>query len=200
MFGYGTTTGIDLYGELGGTIPDPEWKAKNFPDDPTWRIGDTYFTGIGQYGMQITVLQAVKEAAILASKGVAVRPHLSLDIATTTSELPIPKSYFDVIQQGMRKGVLEGTGATLNIPEVKVAAKTGTAELGVTKVRVNSWVIGFFPYDKPRYAFAVVMDKGVKGNTTNASFTARELFRRLASTTPEYLHPETTTTSTPTSN
>lgn len=187
MFGYGSTTGIDLYGELAGTIPNPEWKASHFPEDPNWRVGDTYFTGIGQYGMQATVLQAVKEASIIASKGVVVRPHLSLDIATSTSQLPLPKSYFNVIQEGMREGVVEGSANTLNIPQVKIAAKTGTAELGVTKARVNSWVIGFFPYDKPRYAFAVVMDRGVKGNTTNASYTARAMFRTLASTTPEYL-------------
>ncbi len=193
MFGYGSTTGIDLYGELAGTIPNPEWKAKNFPDDPNWRVGDTYFTGIGQYGMQTTVLQAVKEASIIASKGVVVRPHLSLDIATSTSELSIPKSYYNVIHEGMRSVVVGGTGSVLNIPEVKIAAKTGTAELGVTKARVNSWVIGFFPYDKPRYAFAVVMDRGMKGNTTNASYTARELFRVLASSTPEYLRADTST-------
>jgi penicillin-binding protein 2 len=75
-----------------------------------------------------------------------------------------------------------------------MAAKTGTAELGVTKARVNSWVIGFFPYEKPRYAFAVVMDRGVKGNTTNASYTARQLFRHLASSTPEYLRTEKSAT------
>jgi penicillin-binding protein 2 len=194
MFGYGSTTGIDLYGELAGTIPNPEWKTRSFPDDPAWRVGDTYFTGIGQYGMQTTVLQAVKEASIIASKGVVVRPHLSLDIATTTEELPLPKSYFNVIQEGMREAVVEGTANILNIPEVKMAAKTGTAELGVTKARVNSWVIGFFPYEKPRYAFAVVMDRGVKGNTTNASYTARQLFRHLASSTPEYLRTEKSAT------
>ncbi len=187
MFGYGSTTGIDLYGELSGTIPNPEWKKKNFPSDPAWRVGDTYFTGIGQYGMQTTLLQAVKEASLIASNGKVVRPHLSLLIATSTSQMPIPKSYFDVIHDGMREAVVEGTANILNIPEVKLAAKTGTAELGVSKAKVNSWVIGFFPYDKPRYAFAVVMDRGVKGNTTNASYTARNLFRVLASTTPEYL-------------
>jgi penicillin-binding protein 2 len=190
LFGYGSTTGIDLYGELAGTIPNPEWKKRAFPDDPTWRIGDTYFTGIGQYGMQATVLQAVKEASIIASKGKVVRPHLSLAIATSTTQLDISPKYFDVIQEGMREGVTLGTASILNIPEVKIAAKTGTAELGVTKARVNSWVIGFFPYDHPRYAFAVVMDRGVKGNTTNASYTARELFHKMASSTPEYLRPK----------
>ena len=72
-----------------------------------------------------------------------------------------------------------------------IPAKTGTAELGVTKVRVNSWVIGFFPYDKPKYAFAIVMDRGMKGNTTNAAYVAQKVFWAMASTTPEYLKGET---------
>lgn len=187
LFGYGSTTGIDLLGEVSGTIPNPEWKAKNFPEDPNWRVGDTYFTGIGQYGMQGSLLQAVKEASILASKGIVVRPHLNTGIATSTYRLDIPESYFTVAQEGMRKGVVIGTASTLNTGAVKIAAKTGTAELGVSKARVNSWVIGFFPYDKPKYAFAFLMDRGVKGNTTNASYVARQVFDWMASTTPEYL-------------
>lgn len=187
LFGYGTTTGIDLFGEAAGTIPNREWKAEHFPDDPTWRLGDTYFTGIGQYGMQTTVLQALREAAIIASGGVVVTPRLSLERATSSSSLSIPESYFAVAREGMRKAVTEGTAGVLNIPAVAVAAKTGTAELGVAKTRVNSWVIGFFPYEKPRYAFAVVMDRGMKGNTTNASYVAARLMQWMAEHTPEYL-------------
>ncbi len=188
MFGYGSTTGIDLYGEAAGTVPNIAWKAKNFPNDPTWRIGDTYFTGIGQYGMQATVLQALREAATVGSKGTIVTPHLAQGLATTTiTKLPIPEEYFTVVQEGMRKGAIEGTAKLLNFPFVKIAAKSGTAELGVTKARVNSWVIGFFPYDKPRYAFAVVMDSGVKGNTTNASYAASKLFQWIAGNAPEYI-------------
>ena len=191
MFGYGSTTGIDVYGELPGTIPNPEWKAKNFPTDPNWRIGDTYFTGIGQYGMQATLLQALREASIIASKGKVVTPHLSMDNAVTeTRQLPISEKNFTVIQEGMRKGAIEGTAKLLNFPYVKIAAKTGTAELGVSKARVNSWVIGFFPYDNPKYAFAIVMDRGVKGNTTNASYVASKLFPWLAQNAPEYIGKE----------
>ena len=87
----------------------------------------------------------------------------------------------------MRRVVTDGTATILNVPVVKIAAKTGTAELGVTKVRVNSWVIGFFPYDQPKYAFAIVMDRGVKGNTTNAAYVAQKFFWAMASSTPEYL-------------
>ncbi|KKU78383.1 MAG: hypothetical protein UY04_C0040G0014, partial [Parcubacteria group bacterium GW2011_GWA2_47_7] len=188
MFGYGSTTGIDIIGEAAGTIPNPAWKEVNFPDDPTWRIGDTYFTGIGQYGMQATVLQALREAAVIASKGTLVTPHLAMEATgLVTTKLPIPEEYFDVVQQGMRKGAIEGTAKLLNLPYVKIAAKTGTAELGVVKARVNSWVIGFFPYDDPKYAFAIVMDRGVRGNTTNASFVASLLFPWLAQNTPSYI-------------
>lgn len=186
LFGYGETTGLDLFGEAAGTIPNPEWKAKNFPKDPSWRIGDTYFTGIGQYGVQVTLLQALREAAIVASRGRVVTPHLAEGVATSSYQLSIPESYFTVVQEGMRKGAIEGTAKLLNIPGVKIAAKTGTAELGVAKARVNSWVIGFFPYDKPKYAFAIVMDRGVRGNTTNASYVAQQFFWWMVVNTPEY--------------
>jgi penicillin-binding protein 2 len=187
MFGYGSTTGIDLSGEVNGTIPNPEWKKKNFPEDPTWRIGDTYFTGIGQYGMQATLVQALLEASIIASRGTAVVPHVATVAATSSRALPIPNEYFSVAQEGMRKAVLSGTANTLNIDGVNIAAKTGTAELGVSKARVNSWVIGFFPYEKPRYAFAVVMDRGVKGNATNASVVASQLLQWMVRETPEHI-------------
>lgn len=186
LFGYGEATGIDLYGEGAGTIPNPAWKAKNFPNDPTWRIGDTYFTGIGQYGVQVTLLQALREAATIASKGIVVTPHIAEGIATSSYRLPIPESYFTVVGEGMREGATLGTAKLLNIPGAQIAAKTGTAELGVAKARVNSWVIGFFPFDKPKYAFAVVMDKGVRGNTTNASYVAQQLFEWMLIETPEY--------------
>jgi penicillin-binding protein 2 len=86
----------------------------------------------------------------------------------------------------MRKGVLEGIANGLNNPYVSIAAKTGTAELGVTKNRVNSWVIGFFPYEKPRYAFALVMERGIKGNTFGATYVMRQLIDWMGEETPEY--------------
>ncbi len=48
MFGYGSDAGLPGFTEAAGNIPTPLWKAKAFPEDPTWRIGDTYHTAIGQ--------------------------------------------------------------------------------------------------------------------------------------------------------
>src|SRR3989344_3348883 len=81
-FGLGVKTGIEFGSEQSGTIPTPQWKAKVFgPDDP-WRIGDTYHTAIGQYGFQITPLQAALFTAAIANGGKLLTPQL---IAGSTS-------------------------------------------------------------------------------------------------------------------
>jgi penicillin-binding protein 2 len=189
MFGFGTTTGIELPGEAGGNYPDPEWKEKVFPGDP-WRIGDTYFTAIGQYGVQVTLLQALKESGLIAGKGKLPAIHVEHDVPKwklDTTSLGIPDSYFTVIHEGMRQGVREGTAKGLDTEATQVAAKTGTAELGVSKKRVNSWVIGFFPYEKPKYAFAVVMERGPKGNTFGATYVMRQVMDWMGQEKPEYV-------------
>ena len=86
----------------------------------------------------------------------------------------------------MRLGAIEGTGKALNFPFVEIATKTGTAELGVEKTNVNSWVTGFFPYNNPRYAFAVVMEKGSVHNLIGAVAAMKEVFEWMNVNTPEY--------------
>ncbi|MBI5005326.1 MAG: hypothetical protein HZC03_01850 [Candidatus Lloydbacteria bacterium] len=188
LFGLGESTGIDLNGEESGTIPNPEWKQENFVDGE-WRIGDTYHTAIGQYGVQVTPLQMARGIAAIANNGFLVTPHVRKDTIDTPVKIaaPIDQSIFTVVHEGMREAVLSGTAKGLNIPQVEIAAKTGTAELGTIKANVNSWVVGFFPYENPRYAFTVVMEKGRRENTIGALYVMRELFDWMAVYTPEYL-------------
>lgn len=191
MFGFGAVTGIDLADEKIGTIPNPEWKAKVFKGED-WRVGDTYHTVIGQYGYQVTLVQAVRSIAAIANGGTLVTPHLlkepQQDFAT--SQIPIPDSYFKVGREGMREAVLSGTVKGLNFEYLDVAGKTGTAEIDAGKKYVNSWVVGFFPYDKPRYAFAVVMERGPHDNTIGGVFVMRQMFDWMHVNTPEYVKNE----------
>jgi penicillin-binding protein 2 len=186
MFGFGSTTGVDIVGEADGVIPNPEWKAKNFDGAP-WLLGNTYHTSIGQYGFQVTPLQAVRAVGSIASYGTLVTPHLVTDATAPKTELSLPKGDFEVVQEGMRRGVLLGTAIALNVDSVKIAAKTGTAELGAKKDAVNSWVIGFFPFDKPKYAFALVMERGPLHNPVGAPYVMRQIVDWMAVNTPEYL-------------
>ena len=188
LFGIGEKTGVDLPDEKGGTIPSIEWKAKNFKGD-AWRIGDTYHTAIGQYGFQVTPMEMARATASIANKGTLVSPHYLLGNTIKENQkitLDLNRNYFDTVQSGMRMAVTDGTAVAMNVPYVKVAAKTGTAQLGVLKNKVNSWVIGFFPYNNPRYAFTIMMEAGPSTNGVGASSIMRGLLDWMSTNTPEY--------------
>lgn len=194
MFGLGSSVPGVFAGGQKGTIPDPAWKAANFNGDP-WRVGDTYFTAIGQYGVQVTPLQMVRVAAAMANDGKLLTPTL-LKIGANPfagaydqvqeTQLPLDPANFKIIQEGMRDDVLLGTGTGLNVPYVDVSAKTGTAELGVSKANVNSWAIGYFPTEHPHYAFAVMMETGNRNNLIGGVYVMRQTFDWMEQNLPEY--------------
>ncbi|MFA6585709.1 MAG: penicillin-binding transpeptidase domain-containing protein [Candidatus Paceibacterota bacterium] len=188
LFGIGQATGIDLPDEKGGVIPSPLWKAKNFKNE-AWRVGDTYHTVIGQYGFQVTPMEMTRAVSVLANYGTLVTPHYILNDTkkeNQTSKIELPKEYYDVIHEGMRQSVLTGTSTPINVPYVKIASKTGTAQLGVAKNKVNSWIMGFFPYDNPKYAFTIMMEAGPSSNSVGASSIMRQLLDWMSINTPEY--------------
>jgi len=189
LFGFGKTTNILLAGEEDGIVPSPQWKAENFEDD-VWRIGDTYHTAIGQYGFLVTPLQVVRAISAIANDGLLLEPKLLFnDTVNIDTRIDIPEEDFSIVRKGMREGVLRGTAQALNVSYVNAAGKTGTAELGSKKKSVNSWTIGFFPYEKPRYAFAVIMESGPSSNLVGATAVMRQVFNWIDENRPEYFVP-----------
>jgi penicillin-binding protein 2 len=190
LFAFGTKTGIDIDGENSGTIPNPEWKKRIFPSDPTWRLGDTYNSSIGQFGFQVTLLEMTRAISAIANKGKLVQPFVLLDPRTETTEPEIIKGidarWYDVVHQGMRQTVTAGTAQSINVDYVFVAAKTGTAQVGARNAFMNSWSTGFFPYENPNYAFVIMMDKAKSTNQTGATFVMRRVFDWMQANTPEY--------------
>jgi penicillin-binding protein 2 len=173
LFGFATTTGIDLPDEEHGVIPSPEWKKKLFDED--WLLGNTYHSSIGQYGFQVTPLELVRAVSIIANGGYLVRPHVLKRLEVPTTSIDLNQKYVKVIREGMRLAVTDdgGTAKGLRITGVEIAGKSGTAELGVSKALVNSWISGYFPANNPKYAFVVVMEKGKRTNLKGAVFAAR---------------------------
>jgi cell division protein FtsI/penicillin-binding protein 2 len=80
----------------------------------------------------------------------------------------------------------EGSAKGLNIEGVDVAGKSGTAELGVSKQLVNSWISGYFPYKEPKYAFVVIMEKGDRHNPFGAVVAMKETLEWMRDNT-DYL-------------
>jgi len=183
-FGLGEETGIELPSEATGFIPTPAWKEETY--DEIWRIGNTYHTAIGQYAMQITPIAAARAVAAVANGGKLVRPTLRKDAPLSGESIPVDSDALRVVREGMRQGVTNGTVTGLSLPFVSIAAKTGTAQVGARNEYVNSWVTGFFPYEHPRYAFVIVMDRGPAGNLIGGVYAARQALEELSITAPEY--------------
>jgi penicillin-binding protein 2 len=195
LFGFGSAVPVSSSFFTGptGVIPNPEWKAANFEGEE-WRVGNTYHTAIGQYGFQVSPLQLVRAVAALANGGKLLTPTIILnsadgDVSDNVVDLKLDPANLKVVREGMRDGVTKDYGVArgLNSVDYSVAAKTGTAELGVYKQFVNSWVSGFFPYENPKYAFVIIMEKGPVTNTTGALSIMRQTLDWLAQNKPEYL-------------
>lgn len=190
LFGFAEKTGIDLPGEKQGSLPDPNRDQER---GRKWSIGDTYHLAIGQGDMQVTPIEIAVYAAAIASRGTLFYPHIAKAIVDKNKKIIENFSYtpkrtglvkndiFTIIQEGMRRGVLEGTASGLSSLPIEVAAKTGTAEIGDTG-RVDSWSLGFLPYKKPKIAFAVVMENGDKHNTIGATFVVSQVLQWMAQT------------------
>lgn len=192
QFGLGSPTGIDLPGEEDGLLPTPEWK-KSVLNEP-WYLGDTYFTAIGQYSMQVTPIQMARAVAAIANGGKLFTPTLVADSVPAYSHVPVDASALTIAREGMRRAVTVAVAAALYVPYVSIAAKTGTAQTGTRNQYNNSWVIGFFPYEHPQYAFAVVLERGPSGSGSQAVNVMRKLFDSLRAEQSPYVDETAITT------
>src|SRR3989344_4425206 len=159
-------------------------KKKTKKEDPIWRLGDTYNLSIGQGNVQVTPLQMAVVAAAIANGGKVLEPHVlkyikkdSEVVFETTPRvkktISIKPENLKVVHEGMVLTTSEGTAKALGTLKFSVAAKTGTAEIDSVN-RVNSWFMGFFPAEKPKYAMAVSMESGASASIVGASAAARQ--------------------------
>ena len=188
MFGFGvmTTDGSkSIFMNKTGTIPTPEWKKRIFNEN--WYIGDTYHSAIGQYGFQVTPLQIARAVAAIANKGKLISPTIIKgDLPHIESTVSISEKDFKIIHEGMRLSTEVGTSVALNVPYVKIAGKSGTAELGLSKANVNSWITGFWPYENPKYAFVLLLEHGSAHNLIGAAAAMRQTLDWMNVNTSEY--------------
>ena len=184
-FGFGQPTGVDLSGERKGVLPSREWKRKRFKQ--AWYPGDTINAGIGQGYHLTTPMQLAESTAILARRGIRIRPHLvkAIDgvdvtpIVDTPILLHAPRNW-DVAIRGMHE-VAQGPRGTakkafLDAPYT-VAGKTGTAQVvGIAqnekydaaklaeRQRDHGLFVAFAPVDNPQIAIAVIVENGNSGS------------------------------------
>jgi len=185
MFGLGEPIPDSFVTGPAGLVSSPAWKQATFHEP--WFLGDTYHTVIGQYGTQVTPAQIIRAVAAMANEGTLLVPTiLRGDGPHVERTVDLPQADFDIVHQGMRLSTLQGTTVGLNVPYVHIAGKSGTAELGAQKANVNSWVTGFWPYENPKYAFAVTLEHGSVHNLIGAVAVMRGELDYMEKNTPEY--------------
>jgi peptidoglycan glycosyltransferase len=157
---------------------------------PTSRLVDIGRMGIGQDKLEVTPLQMAEVAAAVANRGRLMTPHLTervVDRDGRTAQRISPHVQAVVMKPStaaavtamMEAVVNEGTGTPAQIPGVRVAGKTGTAETQIGTAINNVWFIAFAPASSPRVAIAVTL-KGVPGQgAAFAAPIAREVMERL---------------------
>ena len=132
----------------------------------------------GQADLLVTPLQMAMVAAGIANHGVLMRPHVVQKILSPSGGVllrrhpdklarPIKPQTAAELTTMMEAVVTGGTGTAAQIPGIRVAGKTGTAETGVPG-RYNAWFISFAPADHPKVAVAVVVENGGFGGRSAA--------------------------------
>src|SRR6201999_4308990 len=93
--GLGQKTGIDLPGEVSGTMPSEEWKMKTFHQK--WYAGEVISVGIGQGAVAVSPIQLARTIGGITMGGTFYRPHvvnpeqmpaLYKNVANNTSSTP----------------------------------------------------------------------------------------------------------------
>ena len=177
-FGLGNYLGYDLpYGQK-GRIPSKEYYDKWYGDN-RWSSSYIISNSIGQGEVLATPVQLANMTAAIANRGHYFTPHILKKIegeATSNLRFTEPKhttidrKHFEPVIQGMADVYRKGTARWVQIPDIEIAGKTGTAENftkidGVrTQLTDHSVFVAFAPVNNPKIAIAVYIENGYYGS------------------------------------
>ena len=167
-------TGIELPFETARMlIPDPAWKQKNRQE--AWFAGDTANMAIGQGFTGVTPLQMACLVASIARNETTTQPTLLHDPNRPpqhSAPLGLAPEQYAALIQGMEGCTTHGTAKILTtlaaqrIPGLRIAGKTGTAQVRTKEGTINiAWFVCFAPIEDPRIAIAVTLEGSKPGET-----------------------------------
>ena len=177
-FGLGEKSGIDLFDDAPGTVPDGR-RGRGLRGQ--WWTGELSQMAIGQGQLLVTPLQMARVAGALGT-GFLVTPHLRAGIEPKRQPLPFSAEHLDIVREGMRRVVDGGTGRRggEGVTADVLLGKTGTAEVGSrTNRRKNTWFIAYARRGAKSVAVAMVIEDGESGGLTTAPLVAEVLQEAL---------------------
>jgi peptidoglycan glycosyltransferase len=177
-FGFGDEYLDDLNGQAISRFPAD-------PDEP-----QTAISAIGQFEVAATPLQMAMVTAGIANGGTVMKPYLVDEVRSPDLEVldkANPEPYRSAVSSSVARDLTQmmievvdtGTGTTAQIPGMKVAGKTGTAQTSADR-NPYAWFVSFAPADDPEVAVAVLVeDAGVERNAISGSGLAAPIAKRV---------------------
>jgi penicillin-binding protein 2 len=189
-FNLGRKTGILLGKEAGGLIPTRDWKQRRFSQ--AWLLGETVSASIGQGFNLTTPIQVAVAYAGIANEGKLFKPRIVLAVQGQEGEfepgpdpqllgtVPVSPEHLAILTHALEGVVGEehGTGARARVPGVRVAGKTGTAQVvGLKhtedledgeiplKYRDHGWFAAFAPAEAPEIVVVALAEHGGHGGS-----------------------------------
>ena len=178
---------IEIKGEPRPKIPHPldsDWNGLSLP-----------WMSYG-YGVSLTPLQILSFYNAVANDGIMVKPTflessnklgalkkntfkkqiLNPSICSKETLSIVKKMLYDVVHHK------NGTAKNIKSNNIKIAGKTGTAQVGygTDKVDYISSFVGYFPAENPKYSCIVVINKPNKNKGYYGSDVAAPVFKRIA--------------------
>tara|TARA_B100000035_G_scaffold134394_1_gene114387 strand:+ start:143 stop:1972 length:1830 start_codon:yes stop_codon:yes gene_type:complete len=185
--GLNNSLDIEIKGEPIPKIPHPldsDWNGLSLP-----------WMSYG-YGVSLTPLQILSFYNAVANDGIMVKPTflessnklgalkkntfkkqiLNPSICSKETLSIVKKMLYDVVHHK------NGTAKNIKSNNIKIAGKTGTAQVGygTDKVDYISSFVGYFPAENPKYSCIVVINKPNKNKGYYGSDVAAPVFKRIA--------------------
>jgi peptidoglycan glycosyltransferase len=177
--------------------PDRQMIASGIINGDGDYVDDGFDAGrvaIGQGGLEGEIraapLQMAEVAATVANGGRLMKPRLTDRIVQKDGRVKerIQPDLQAVVMKPetakqmtamMSRVVEEGTGTAAALSGVRVAGKTGTAEVGANREFTQPWFICFAPVDNPRIAIAVTVERTQGQGGTVAAPIAKSVLEAL---------------------
>jgi cell division protein FtsI (penicillin-binding protein 3) len=193
-FGFGTPTGVQLPGEVAGTLRRPE----------RWSGQSAASLAIG-YEIAVTPLQMAMAYGSLANGGVLMAPRLVREIRHADGTVierfepeevrrVVDRSTAEAVGRALEDVVREGTGSLARVGSFRVAGKTGTARFSTNGSYAagdySASFVGYFPAEKPQLVVFVKLDRPRAGGYYGGSIAApvtRETMEAALAAAPQSL-------------
>ncbi|MBZ0273566.1 penicillin-binding protein 2 [bacterium] len=184
--GLGVPVGIDIVGEKTGLVPTRAWKKR--VHNVEWYPGDTLSAGIGQGSVLTTPLQMAVAYAAIANGGTVFAPRvvnyvedpygepLQMQDPVVMRQLNFKERNIRAVQDALAGVVNDwgGTGKRAKMKKVRVAGKTGTAQVRNMKARTHwsllpyeardhAWFVGYAPAEDPELVVSVIAEHSGHG-------------------------------------